>query len=151
MLFIKRLRLTSSLTRLFKSEAKTFSGLYSATSGALDGKSGNRKALNEFYKRISFISGYEKTAAVLSKNFPAADLTPENAAALKLILLKATQSAGITCLHKDEIITLTKENVLHYDEWDNGELYPGSRVKIIFPAWYVDGKLIEKGFCSLID
>ena len=149
MLFFKKKRICSELTDLFINHAKSFEGLYNSIDRILHGENKkNTKALEEFYKRISFLEGYEKLAYELNKSFPSSDMKPKQIEALGEIMSKAMADSGIHHGLRNEVIVLSWQNVLHYQEWDGKEIYPDSKVKIVFPAWYQNGNLIEKGFCS---
>lgn len=73
----------------------------------------------------------------------------ENCAKWAKILLDAAQNAGITPQAEQEL-TLDDTTVRAYSEWDGQELYCDSRVKIIVPAWYQNGTVIEQGMASLL-
>lgn len=81
---------------------------------------------------------------------PAAEAADaENCAKWAKILLDAAQNAGITPQAEQEL-TLDDTTVRAYSEWDGQELYCDSRVKIIVPAWYQNGTVIEQGMASLL-
>ena len=57
-------------------------------------------------------------------------------------------SARITA---SEELVLNEKNMLAYSEWNGNDLYEGSKVKIISPVWYQNGKIIEQGYCEIIE
>ena len=151
MLFIKR-NLASQLTELFKSHASSFNGCYNGINRILGSdQTTNTKALEEFYKRISFIDGYKKLSEKLTRSYPSSKLTPKKTKELCDIMNAALSGSGVYHSDQDRIVVLTSDTVLHYESWDGEELYVDSKVKVIFPAWYQDNKLIEKGYCTSVE
>ncbi|MBO4468698.1 MAG: hypothetical protein J5766_05295 [Clostridia bacterium] len=152
MFFTKKNKLIKSLTKLFCENANRFNGVYNGVYKILCGENKkNTKVLDEFYERVSFVAGYEELSKVLKKNYPTSQLTPKKLKEFNSIFSKAIENAGISHTYKDEVIVLTVNNVLHYQEWDDQELYVDTKVKIIFPAWYQNDNLIEKGYCTMIN
>ena len=75
---------------------------------------------------------------------------PEACALCAEMLLKACEKAGIR-KEREETLVLTEENVNAYISWDGFELNPGDRVRVINPAWYREGRILDQGHCTLAD
>ena len=65
------------------------------------------------------------------------------------LLLRAAERAGIERESAAQIV-LNETSTLAYIEWDGEVLYCGDRVKIMSPAWYQNGRVLEQGHCCLI-
>lgn len=150
-LFFKKKKLIHELTQLFTKDAKKFNGLYKGFyQVAVDKNEKKVKALDEFYKRLSYLTDYEELTEILSVFFPTADKSFKRLAKLSVIILDAVNAANIYCSKKDEVITLTNENASDYQDWDGEDIFEGDTVKIVSPAWYQEGILLEQGYCTLV-
>lgn len=150
LLIFKKKKLLKKLTELFSKEAKKFNGLYNGIERICNGQNKNNfKALDEFYQRVSYLSGYEELIKLMGALLPTSSQSEKNLRKLSKIIINAAIASGISHKQADEVITLTRENVLHYQDWNGGEIYEDDKVKIISPAWYQEGKLLEHGFCTL--
>lgn len=63
-------------------------------------------------------------------------------------LLKAAKAAGIHTESEPKEMILSEKNATAYIDLNDNELFEGDRVKVISPAWFQNGKLIEQGYCS---
>ena len=65
-------------------------------------------------------------------------------------LLEAAAAAGITRDEPGEI-TLDELTTNAYTDWEAEQLYLGDRVKVLLPAWYQNGRVLEQGSCQRLD
>lgn len=151
MFIIKKIKLIRSLSKLLSEKAGNFNGLYNALDGIINGENKkSAKTLNEFYNRIALIDGYDKLSEELRSDFPATELTQKKLKDLSQIVNKAFENVSITHSTKDKLIKLTEKTVLDYQNWGSDEeLCVDCKAKIVLPAWYKDGALIEKGYCTV--
>ena len=142
-------KLLSGLTELFAEKPDSFKGLYNGLDRIFSGDTKkNFKALNEFYQRISYIHEYAHLTGMMEKMCPSGQPAPKKLAKLGKIVRRAIENAGITHSAKDDVIVLDNNTTMHYQAWNGEELYPDNRVKIVVPAWYSGGRLIEQGYCE---
>ena len=59
-----------------------------------------------------------------------------------LLLLAVLSLASCKESEKDTALRLVKE-------WDGKEIFIGDTVKVMNPAWYQNGRVIEQGHCML--
>jgi len=150
MFITKRIKTEQQLAEVLYNNAKEFNGLYNGLNNILLLKNKkSKKALGEFYKRISHIKGYEGLSRNLEKYFPADNLPDKKVKKLAAIVFRAMNKADISHIEQDILIVLTVDNAAHYQEWDGKNIYVGSKVKVVAPAWYQNNTLIEEGFCTL--
>ena len=137
--------------RLLASDAKVYTGMFNSLRRVVDDAATKpEKVLREWCARTSY-KWPESEAEQLCRKYllPAAEAADaEGCAKWAKLLLEAAQGAGISPETAQEL-TLDDHTVIAYTEWDNQELYPDSRVKIITPAWYQNGGVIEQGMASL--
>lgn len=151
-LLFKKKKLLSELTQLFSNDAQKFNGLYKGIYQVSTEKNEKKcKALDEFYKRLSYLSGYDELIKMLSAFFPTGERSFKKLVKLSKLILSAAANANIYHTKTDDVIVLKNENALDYQDWDGNDIYEGDAVKIVLPAWYQEGKLLEEGYCTLIE
>ena len=138
-------------TKLLRSDAKVYTGMFNGLQRVVDGSSKKpEKVIREWCARTSYkwpeISVINLCQKYLMPDAEKAD--PDGCAKWSKLLLEAAKNAGITSEEKEEIV-LNDTTVMAYTEWDGQELYPESSVKVITPAWYQNGRVIEQGIASL--
>lgn len=149
-LFFKKKKLKKELIRLFCEDAKEFSGVYNGIYLICHRQNKNNlKALDKFYKKLKSLSGYDELIRLLDNLLPTEAQSKKNLERLAKIIMLAVEKAGITHSKTDEIVTLTIENLNHYNEWNSERLYEDDKIKIISPAWFQESKLLEQGYCVL--
>lgn len=148
-LLFKKRKITDNLTILFTNNAATFNGLYNGIYRiATEQNKKNFKPLDEFYQRMCYLTEYSDLAKQLSPFFPTSVQSEKQLLSFCKILLSSMKSACIFHTEKSDTVILTKDNVMHYEDWDGNELYVDDTVKIISPAWYQEGHILEKGYCT---
>lgn len=149
-LLFKKKKLINELTQLFVKDAEKFNGLYKGIF-QLSSEKNERKlrALDEFYTRLSYLTGYNELKKMLSPFFPTNAKYIKRLVKLSGIILEAASKADICCTDVNKIITLTNGNAMDYQDWDGGEIYEGDTVKVVLPAWYQKRKLLEQGYCII--
>lgn len=139
-------------TALLASDAGVYTGMFRSLQRVADGKAKKPgKVLQEWCARTEY-KWPEGAATQLCRVLllPAAEVADlESCARWADLLLNAAQKAGITPEEEQEL-TLDDTSARAYIEWDNQELYPGSRIKVINPAWYQNGTVVEQGMASLL-
>lgn len=149
-LVFKKKKLLSELTQLFLNDAKKFNGLYKGIYQVSTEKNKKKsKALDEFYKRLSYLSGYDELIKMLSAFFPTDKKSFKRLVKLTKLILSAMTDANIYHTKIDDVIVLNNDNAMDYQDWDGDEIYEGDSVKIVLPAWYQEGKLLEQGYCTM--
>ena len=147
-LIFKKKKLLAALTALFKKDAKSFGGVYNGILLICRGEQKRFKALDEFHQRLSYLEGYEELKKLLDNFYPAGEQSKKNLQKLACMIIQATEDAGITHSEKEQTIQLG-DDVLHYNELENEELYVDDTVKVAIPAWTQGNLLLEKGYCYL--
>lgn len=67
------------------------------------------------------------------------------------LLLRAAHQAGVTRDRNDDVLTLDDASIMAYTEWDGREIYSEDTVKVVIPAWYQNGRVLEQGQCTLVE
>ena len=138
-------------TKLLTSDARVYTGMFNSLQRTADGSVKNpEKIIREWCSRTSY-KWPESTAARLCREYliPAAE-TANRETCIKYagLLLQAVGNAGITSEQKQELV-LDDTTVMAYTEWNSQELYTECCVKIVTPAWYQNGTVIERGIAVL--
>ncbi len=154
-LFPKRVqrRFVRAWAAVLAENAGLYNGLYAGLVRVSTGKAKTpQKTLKEWYDRTRFKwEGGEITALCEKTLRPA--IEKEDAADCARwaeLLLKAAEAASIR-REEAETLTLEDANAGAYTEWNGEELYVGDTVKIMHPAWYQEGRLVEQGICTLLE
>ena len=148
-LLFKKRKITDSLTVLFSTNAQKFNGLYNGIFRiANEQNKKNFKPLDEFYQRLCYLPDFSDLAKQLSPFFPTSSQSEKQLFSFCKMLLDSMKSACIFHTLQNETVLLTRENVMHYEDWNGKELYVDDTVKIVSPAWYQEGHIIEKGYCT---
>ena len=141
-------RFSVECKKVLKSNAKSYDGLFT---GVYKITMGNTKrsetVINEWYNRSKNCFPDSSMATLIEKIL---SRDPEGRIAIANAIMFATEKVKIT-KEKDEELVLNEKNMLAYSEWNGNDLYEGSKVKIISPAWYQNGKIIEQGYCEIIE
>ena len=137
---------------ILQANAGLYNGLYAGLERVRD-KTAKRpeKILKEWYARTVYKWEESPIAAICGETLaPAVESAdPEACARWAELLLNAAQSAGITKETAEEL-ELDETTIRAYVEWDGNDLYVGDRMKILHPAWYQNGQVIEQGHCTLL-
>lgn len=137
---------------VLQANAGLYNGLYAGLERVRD-KAAKKpeKILKEWYARTVYKWEESPIAALCGETLaPAVEGgDPEVCAKWAKLLLNAVQSAGVTKETAEEL-ELDETTIRAYVEWDGGDLYVGDRVKILHPAWYQNGQVIEQGHCTLL-
>ena len=145
-------RFQTQWTDILKANAGLYNGLYAGLERVRD-KTAKKpeKILKEWHARTVYKWEDSPIAALCEETLaPAVEgADPEICARWAELLLNAAQTAGITKETAEEL-ELDETTIRAYVEWDGGELYVGDRVKVLHPAWYQNGQVIEQGHCTLL-
>lgn len=137
---------------ILQTNAGLYNGLYAGLERATD-KTAKKpeKILKEWYFRTVYKWEGSPIATLCGETLaPAVESAdPDTCAKWAELLLNAAQAAGIAKETAEEL-ELDESTVRAYVEWDGSDLYVGDRVKILHPAWYQNGQVIEQGHCSLL-
>ena len=139
-------------TQLLSSNAKVYTGMFNSLRRAADGAAKKpEKVLREWCARSVYKwPGSEAERLCREYLLPVAEAADVvECAKWAKLLLEAAQAAGITAETAQKRM-LDEDGVRAYTEWDGQELYPDSCVRIITPAWYQNGAVIEQGMASLL-
>ena len=151
-LFFKKKKIINDLTVLFVNNASTFNGLYNGIYRIACGQNKkNFKAVDEFYQRLSYLSDFSELIEQLTPFISSSSQSEKQVISLSEMILNSMKHAGIYYAEPNEAVHLTKENIMHYEEMNGDESYIGDIVKIVFPAWYQRGHILEKGYCKKIE
>lgn len=137
---------------ILQTNAGLYNGLYTGLERIKDKIAKKpEKILKEWLARTVYKWEESPIAALCGETLaPAVESAdPDACAKWAELLLNAAQSAGITKETAEEL-ELDETTIRAYVEWDGGDLYMGDRVKILHPAWYQNGQVIEQGHCTLL-
>lgn len=136
---------------ILQTNAGLYNGLYAGLERVRD-KTAKKpeKIMKEWHARTVYKWEESPIAALCGETLaPAVEgADPEACAKWAELLLNAAQTAGITKETAEEL-ELDETTIRAYVEWDGGDLYVGDRVKVLHPAWYQNGQVIEQGHCTL--
>ena len=145
---IKRKALVKKLSAMFLDDAEKLKGLYNGIERiAVGNGKKNFKPLFELYQRIQYMPKYSEITEMTKPVFEAKERDPRILLAFGRIVFTAVGRAGINHDPSNAIITLDHKSVKNYSDWNGDQIYPDDTVKIISPAWFQNGCLIEEGFC----
>ena len=138
-------------TAILQTDARLYNGLYAGLE-RVSGKTAKKpeKILKEWYSRTVYKWEESSIATLSGKTLaPAVEsVDPDACAKWAELLLNAAHAAGITKETAEEL-ELDETTIRAYVEWDGNDLYVGDRVKVLHPAWYQSGRVIERGHCTL--
>lgn len=135
-------------TSALKECAKVFNGLYGGLQRVVDGKAKKPESvIAEWWTRTRY--EWEDQPVAKISRVCLESVSVEDCAKWASLLLKAAAGAGIT-KEQSETIVLDKISAAAYVEWNGEEIFVGDTVKIMNPAWYQNGHVIEQGHCILL-
>jgi len=140
-------------TNVLMSDAKVYTGMYTSLARLADGEARKpEKVLREWVTRTTYKWEDAPITALTRRTLaPAAESgSAQDCAKWALLLLRAAQCAGVTKDRKETVLTLDDASIRAYAEWDGKEIYPNDTVKVVIPAWYQNGRVLEQGQCTLI-
>lgn len=136
---------------ILQANAGLYNGLYAGLERVRD-KTAKKpeKIMKEWHARTVYKWEESPIAALCGETLTSAveSADPDACAKWAELLLNAAQSAGITKETAEEL-ELDETTIRAYVEWDGNDLYVGDRVKVLHPAWYQNGQVIEQGHCTL--
>lgn len=130
--------------------ARTFNGLYNGLSRVQSGIAKKpEKILREWYQRTHYKFENQPVDVLCQEKIqPLIEATDRDGLhKWANLLLEAAVAAGIT-REEAQTLVLTETNADAYVEWDGNDLYPEDEIKVVTPAWYQNGKLLEQGQCK---
>lgn len=147
-------RFVKEWTQTLTTDAKVYTGMYNSLARLVHGKAKKpEKVLREWVTRTTY--QWEDGPLV---DLCAHTLTPaaENGSAQDCVkwaqlLLRAAHQAGVTRDRNDDVLTLDDASIMAYTEWDGREIYSGDTVRVVIPAWYQNGRVLEQGQCTLVE
>ena len=135
-------------TSALKERAKVFNGLYGGLQRVVDDKAKKPESvIAEWWTRTRY-EWEDQPVAKISREC-LESVSVEDCAKWASLLLKAAAGAGIT-KKQSETIVLDETSAAAYMEWNGEEIFVGDTVKIMNPAWYQNGRVIEQGHCVLL-
>ena len=135
-------------TSALKEHAKVFNGLYGGLQRVVDGKAKKPESvIAEWWTRTRYEWEDQPLAEISREYFE--NVIGEDCEKRASLLLKAATGAGIT-KEQSETIVLDTISAAAYVEWDGKEIFVGDTVKVMNPAWYQNGHVIEQGHCVLL-
>lgn len=143
-------RFQTQWTAILQTDAELYNGLYAGLE-RVSGRAAKKpeKILKEWYSRTVYQWEKEPIAALCKETLaPAVESAdPDACAKWAELLLNAARAAGITKETAEEL-ELDETTIRAYEEWDGNDLYVGDHVRILHPAWYQSGHVIEQGHCT---
>lgn len=146
-------RFVKEWAKILTTDAKVYTGMYTSLVRLVCGKTKKpEKVIREWITRTTYKwEGGPLVELCQHTLTPAAENgSAEDCAKWARLLLQAAKQAGITRDRKDAVLTLDDSSILTYAEWDGQEIYSGDTVKVVIPAWYQNGRVLEQGQCTLI-
>lgn len=137
-------------TGVFRENAAVYNGLFSGLLRVYsDSAKKPEKVLREWCQRTHY-RWENREADLLCRQHILPAVESADREALKQwaeLLLRAAAAAGIT-REPAQTLVLTPDNMDDYVEWNGAEPEPGDTVRVIAPAWYQSGTLLEQGQCE---
>lgn len=135
-------------TSALKENAKVFNGLYGGLQRVVDGKAKKPESvIAEWWTRTRYEWENQPLTEISRECFE--NVSCEDLAKWASLLLNAAAGAGIT-KEQSKTIVLDEISSAAYVEWDGKEIFIGDTVKVMNPAWYQNGRVIEQGHCMLL-
>lgn len=139
-------------TAILLTNAGLYNGLYAGLE-RISAKTAKKpeKILKEWHSRTVYKWEESPIANLCKETLAPAVESADPAVCTKWagLLLNAAQAADIAKETAEEL-ELDETTIRAYVEWDGDDLYVGDRVKILHPAWYQNGQVIEQGHCTLL-
>ena len=145
-------RFVKEWAAVLTTDAKVYTGMYTSMVRVAAGKSRKpEKVLREWVARTGYQWENSPVTELCKRTLsPAAESgSAEDCARWARLLLRAAKQAGITRDRKDTVLTLDDSSIRAYTEWDGQDIYPEDTVKVMLPAWYQKGRVLEQGQCTL--
>lgn len=146
-------RFVKEWAAVLTTDAKVYTGMYtSMIRVAADKSKKPEKVLREWAARTGYQWENGLVTELCKRTLtPAAESgSAEGCAKWARLLLRAAKQAGITRDRKEAVLTLDDSSIRAYTEWDGQDIYPEDTVKVILPAWYQKGRVLEQGQCTLV-
>lgn len=135
-------------------DAKVYTGMYTSLARLVRGKAKKpEKVLREWVTRTTYRWEDGPLADLCARTLtPSAESgSAEDCTKWAQQLLRAAQQAGVTRDRNGDVLTLDDASIMAYTEWDGQEIYSGDTVKVVMPAWYQNGRVLEQGQCTLVE
>jgi len=140
----------SQWRELLLTEARVFNGLYGGLHRVCTGTAKKpEKVLREWCLRTHYRWENQPVDVLCQQMILPAVERPDRDALTKWAerLLSAAEEAGIA-MEQSKHVVLTDSNTDDYVEWNGIPLEPGDTVRVLTPAWYQNGTLLEQGQCE---
>lgn len=147
-------RFVKEWTQVLTTDAKVYTGMYTSLARLVRGKTKKpEKVLREWVTRTTYRWEDGPLADLCGRTLtPAAESgSAQDCAKWALLLLQAAYQADVTRDRNGDILTLDDASIMAYTEWDGQEIYSGDTVKVVMPAWYQNGRVLEQGQCTLVE
>lgn len=146
-------RFIKEWTQVLIIDAKIYTGMYASLARVMQGGAKKpQKVFQEWMARTVYQRENSPIAELCKRTLaPVAESgSAKDCAKWAQLLLRAAYQAGITKDCEGTLLTLDDFSIRAYTEWDGQDIYPEDTVKVVFPAWYQKGQVLEQGQCSLI-
>lgn len=134
---------------LLTSDAKNFKGLFRrmACTQEMQGKR-PQNSISKWYDRTRFLWPESEITRLLQETLvPVIIRDDERECAFwARLFLRAATEAGITCDNKIALI-INQAGIINYVARSGRKLRIGDTVNVLYPAWYQNGQLLERGYC----
>lgn len=131
-------------------DGKRFVGLYGGIRQvALNKRRQPEGVLAEWLARTRYRREIDRLTEITAKVLEPAIESRKAAACERCAkwLLTACDKAGIRCENRENLV-LSEENLDDYINWGGDPLNAGDVVRVINPAWYQNGILLDQGHCA---
>lgn len=146
-------RFVKEWAAVLTTDAKVFTGMYTSISRVAGGKSKKpEKVLREWVARTGYQWESSPITDLCKRTLsPAVESgSAKDCTRWARLMLRAAKQAGVTKDRKDTVLTLDDSSIRAYTEWDGKDIYPEDTVKVVLPAWYQKGRVLEQGQCTLV-
>lgn len=139
-------------TEVLSNNADLYCGLYSSLFNVSEGSAKKKKSVfSEWYKRTIYNINDENIKAECEKTLkPLSESEEGEHRRFAGLLLLAAESVGIDRDSGQELI-VDERTAQSYISLDGDELYIGDKIEVMSGAWYQNGKLLEQGYCKLLE
>lgn len=137
---------------VLREHAEIYRGLFSPLKRAASGSAKKpQRTLLEWHKRTEYNIKDEAAVKYSTEKLLrlAESGNTEEIQKAATELLESAKSAGITQDSAGELM-LDETNTNAYTDWEGEQLYLGDKVVVTNGAWYLNGNILEQGYCNKI-
>lgn len=141
-------RFSSACKKVLKTDSKTYTGLFTSVWKISDGNTKRAEGvIREWHQRTINCHPSSPMGTLIEK---LSAHVPDGEKIIADAILSVAKKVGIE-RDTQEKLCLDERTISAYTEWNGNELYEKDTVKVLQPAWYQNGTVIEQGHCELLE